>query len=253
MPWVKLDDQFPFNRKAILAGKDGRALYVTALCWTAGQLTDGLIDNAVVPMLAALSEVADAGEATERLVSAGLWEPVDGGYEIHDFHDYNPSSDDVRKMREARAEAGRRGGHSKAASKSLANDVAKEKQNPAPSPSPSPSPKAAAAAPESDGYAKTLSEYGIILNGSIQSDMWHELSETAGKTLFKQALDEAARAGPGVPTFRYVDAIIKRCMRDGVTPGARRDGNGSRASPSPPAKPAPTTWRNPISGKVESI
>lgn len=38
--------------------------------------------------------------------------------------------------------------------------------------------------------------------------------------------------------------------------GGNGNGSGSRASPSPPArpaKPAPTTWRNPVSGKVESL
>ena len=36
MPWARLDDQFIYNQKAILAGKDGRMLYLTAICWSAG-------------------------------------------------------------------------------------------------------------------------------------------------------------------------------------------------------------------------
>jgi hypothetical protein len=104
MPWVKLDDGFPFNRKAIIAGKDGRALYVTALCWTAGQLTDGHVDDAAVPMLAAVSEVTDAQGTAAHLVETGLWERVPGGYEIKDWLRCGvaaePDTQERRKSRE---------------------------------------------------------------------------------------------------------------------------------------------------------
>ena len=238
MPWVKLDDQFPFNRKAIIAGKDGRALYVTALCWTSGQLTDGCIDDAAVPMLAAVSEVADAQATAAHLVATGLWERIPGGYEIHDYHDYNPSSGDVRAMREARAEAGRRGGLASAASKSQANGQANAEQKSTPSPSPSPSPipvpspsPVAAAAAHTSGVGKVLADHGILVNGPVQADMWRDLYDEAGTDLFTQALDEATRASPRVPTLKYIDAIIKRCMSDGTVPGDRRNRYSARASP----------------------
>ena len=140
MPWVKLDDGFPFHRKAILAGKDGRALYITALCWTSGQLTDGFIDNAAVPMLAAISDVANYEATVKQLASVGLWELFDGGYQIHDYHDYNPSSERVKEIRKERAKAGHRGGIASGESRREANDEAKQEQKRTPSPSPSPSP-----------------------------------------------------------------------------------------------------------------
>ena len=241
MPWVKLDDQFPFNRKAIIAGKDGRALYITALCWTSGQLTDGIIDDAAVPMLAAVSGIDDAQGTAAHLVATGLWERISGGYEIHDYHDYNPSSSDVRAMREARAEAGRRGGQASAASKSQANGQAnaeangqanaEQKSTPSPSPSPfpvripSPVPVAAAAAREG-GYAKVLSDHGIILNGQVQADQWRDVAEEAGPELFQKAVTEAARASPRLPTVKYVAAIVKRCLAEGTQPGDRRASGG---------------------------
>jgi len=141
MPWVKLDDGFPFHRKSILAGKDGRALYVTALCWTSGQLTDGFIDAAAIAMLAATSDVANAEANAKQLVNVGLWEVVDGGYQIHDYHDYNPPASKVKAIRRARSEAGRRGGiasGSKRQANAQANASANSKRNPTPSPSPSP-------------------------------------------------------------------------------------------------------------------
>lgn len=139
--WVKIDDGFPFHRKAIIAGKDGRALYITALCWSSGQLTDGFIDLAAVPMLAAISEVANAEAIASHLVEVGLWEEADGGYIIHDYHDYNPDSEKVKAIRKARSEAGRRGGLASGEARQAkpeANGQAKPKQNQTPSPSPSP-------------------------------------------------------------------------------------------------------------------
>ena len=40
MSWVKIDDQFFMHPKVIAAGRDARDLYLAALTYTAGQLTD---------------------------------------------------------------------------------------------------------------------------------------------------------------------------------------------------------------------
>jgi hypothetical protein len=65
--------------------------------------------------------------------------------------------------------------------------------------------------------------------------MWRHLYEDAGEALFTEALYEASRSSPGVPTLRYVDAIIKRCLKDGVTPGRWKDGKGHNVRGSPMA------------------
>ena len=130
MSWAKLDDQFFDHPKARQVGKDGRALYVAALCWTAGNLTDGFIASSDLQLVAAKAEVPGAATA-RRLVTAGLWAAVPTGWLIHDYHDYNPSGDEVRKRRALRAEAGRAGGRaSKTRSKTEAKPEAKRKQNP---------------------------------------------------------------------------------------------------------------------------
>jgi len=75
-----------------------------------------------------------------------LWEPVDGGgYIIHDYHDYNPTKEEMLKTREERAKAGRQGGLKSAASKREAKAkqlASKEeaKENPVPAPVPAPVP-----------------------------------------------------------------------------------------------------------------
>lgn len=140
MAWIKLDDQFFMHPKVIAAGRDARDLYLAGLSYAAGQLTDGRLPGGALPLIAAMAGVGEAPALAERLLDVGLWEETDGGWLIHDYLEYNPSGDEVRAVRMARAQAGQRGGYAKAAGKTLANDVANAYQNCAPSPSPSPYP-----------------------------------------------------------------------------------------------------------------
>jgi hypothetical protein len=73
--WVKLDDQFFGHPRSVTAGKDGRGLYLAALCWTKAHLTDGVIPKAMLPQLSilALDRAAGGDKAASALVSVGLW------------------------------------------------------------------------------------------------------------------------------------------------------------------------------------
>jgi hypothetical protein len=99
MSWVKLDDAIYDHPK--LAPVPNASLWV----WTCGLAyanrhgTDGLVERHVLRIISGTSR--DAG----ALVTAGLWVPTDAGWEIHDYHDYQPS----RAVRQKRSEAGRRG------------------------------------------------------------------------------------------------------------------------------------------------
>ncbi len=85
MAWVKLDDGFYLHPKAIAAGRDGRDIFVTALCWSNQQMTDGVIPAHTLPLIAALAGVADYDTAASRLVEVGLWHNHVEGWEIHQF------------------------------------------------------------------------------------------------------------------------------------------------------------------------
>ena len=137
MAWIKIDDQFRDHPKVLAAGPLACWLYICGLTFAGQYLTDGHIPSA---MLRKLADVDNAQELADRLVSVGLWEKIEGGYQIHDFTEYNPTREEVRGIRTARAEAGRRGGLNSAASKRQASATANEQQNSTPSPSPSPSP-----------------------------------------------------------------------------------------------------------------
>lgn len=91
-----LKDGIRSNRKLIKAGPDACWLWVVAIDYSRCELLDGFVPEDVVPLLARFKDVA---KLTERLIDAGLFERVDGGYQIHDFHDFNDSADTVRAKR----------------------------------------------------------------------------------------------------------------------------------------------------------
>lgn len=100
MPWVKLDDSFPDNPKVDGLTSDAFRLYVSALCYAGRHLTDGFVEAARVPRLIPRFRRSHLNE----LVAAGLWLEVPGGWEIHDYLDYNPSAGKVKAERAAAAE-----------------------------------------------------------------------------------------------------------------------------------------------------
>lgn len=81
-------------------------------------------------------------KAAQELLRVGLFHEDGDNYLIHDFLDYNPTAEQVRSVREARAQAGRKGGQSKRTSKVEANSeaiaLANGKQTGTPYPVPSP-------------------------------------------------------------------------------------------------------------------
>lgn len=255
MAWARLDDQFFFNPKVIGAGRDGRDCYIASLTYSTGQLTDGLVPEGVLPLLGAMAGVTDIEGAADALVRAGLWEPCEGGYRIHDFHDYNPSAEQVRAVREARAEAGRMGAtkrwdnkpDGKPIANPMANAMANVWQNDAPSPSPAPSPipspgpdpaVGSEQRPPRDPIMAALDHAGIIISSDLHSEQWREIANMAGVDVFVEALAEAARSKPGLPSAKYVRAIIQRCLSEGRRPGAR-------ASPMPSHIPDPVPEEDP--------
>ncbi|WP_187289418.1 hypothetical protein [Xylanimonas cellulosilytica] len=70
------------------------------------QLTDGRIPAYMLPMLGGNLDDANA------LVDVGLWDKADdGGWEFHDWSDYQPDAASVKAKREAESTAGALGNH----------------------------------------------------------------------------------------------------------------------------------------------
>jgi hypothetical protein len=108
MPWTRLDDELATHQKLHQAGRDlgenGRVIalgfFSLALMWCNKHLTDGYLPDAVIDGFT--SHVSNPQNVAEALSKAGLFERNEGGYHIHDFHDYNQSAETVRKRRKDR-------------------------------------------------------------------------------------------------------------------------------------------------------
>jgi hypothetical protein len=94
--WFKVDDQFATHPKAFRAGNKALGLWVRAGSWCGAQLTDGHVPADVVASLGGTT--ADA----QRLVTAGLWDHhPDGGYQFHEWHQFQPTRAEVLAERES--------------------------------------------------------------------------------------------------------------------------------------------------------
>lgn len=96
MPWIRLDDQFPDHPKVVEAGPLASWLYVCGIGYCNRLLTDGFIPSGQVRKLA---DVDNAGDLVKCLVAVGLWDEAEGGYQVHDFLDYQPSAEQVKAER----------------------------------------------------------------------------------------------------------------------------------------------------------
>jgi hypothetical protein len=105
MPWVKLDDNFDTHPKLVEVGPQAAWVFVRSLCYSNRHLTNGVISKAVARDLA-----GGRAKLVSALVSVGLWQLDAGGYRIHDYLDYQPSREEILRVRETKAAAGRVGG-----------------------------------------------------------------------------------------------------------------------------------------------
>ena len=98
MTWLKLDDRLVEHRKIRRLSDAAFRLHLTALCACAKDETDGFVTDEDI------SEMEHGPRLRKHvpaLVDKGLWEPVPGGWLIHDFLDYNPSHSKQVAKREA--------------------------------------------------------------------------------------------------------------------------------------------------------
>ena len=105
MPWANLDDQFPEHPKNDGLSDAAFRLAVSGICYANRFLTDGFVASDRVPRIVPRFRKA----ALDELVSGGLWLTVAGGYEIHDFLDWNRSRAQVEEERERKRKAGKKG------------------------------------------------------------------------------------------------------------------------------------------------
>lgn len=101
MTWFKVDDGFWSHPKVAALSDAAIALWVRAGSYSSQHLTDGHIARSVLRMLGESSAVAE-------LLDARLWDEVDGGYQFHDWAEYQETSAAVKLRREQARERQRR-------------------------------------------------------------------------------------------------------------------------------------------------
>lgn len=89
IPWFKVDDALSMHPKAFTAGNSALGLWVRAGSWAMQHLTDGHIPAGVVSALGGVWDDAAA------LVNAGLWDQAEGGYQFHDWAEYQPTREQI--------------------------------------------------------------------------------------------------------------------------------------------------------------
>ena len=104
MGWVRIDDNFADHPKIIALTDTAFRLFITGLCYSNRQLTDGVIPYQIVS-----AWVGDNPEKpSDELEDQGLWERVDKGFYIRSYTEYQPSREKIEKKRDEAKERLRR-------------------------------------------------------------------------------------------------------------------------------------------------
>jgi len=161
--WVKLDDGFVENEKVMGLHDRAFRLHVAAMCYSARNLTDGLITERSERIIGAILNV-QTRRWVKELVAAKLWTPVSGGHVINDYLEYNPAADEVKAARRRNAERQASSRRRRAEARhevdnALRNGVTDGVSHAAPS-RPVPNPKLEALAPVSETHSPPSYEGG---------------------------------------------------------------------------------------------
>ncbi|MCL7377436.1 hypothetical protein [Streptomyces sp. 35G-GA-8] len=236
MPWVRLDDRFPSHRKVALLSDRAFRLYVSALCWSSENLTEGKLTDRELTLVA---RVRDMKKTARELEDARLWDRVEDGWMIHDFLEYNPDRAKVKADREANAarqqayrerkkaeqdakrnadeiesngvtnasrNASRNGGSNDTPSPSPSRPVPPTEEPPPPPPSTN-TPGTAVAEPSGRGEVQPLIEAmaarGMNISWTFQATEWLELRDAIRRVGVPALVDHAARAWQAAKTTPY--------------------------------------------------
>lgn len=104
--YIMVESSVRTHHKFLQAGAEASWLWLCGLGYCQDGLTDGFIPDAALDYLG----VRRARPLVSRLVAAGLWVIVDGGWRMHHYLDHNKSAEQVRATMRKRAAGGFKGG-----------------------------------------------------------------------------------------------------------------------------------------------
>jgi hypothetical protein len=205
---IALDDNIEDHPKFAGLSNDAFALWVRCVGYCRRNVTDGFVPG---PAALARARTASAKKAIAELlkVSPGcsnpLWREVDGGYQIHDYLEWNPSKEQVEQKLAALREKGRRGG--------LRSGAARSKPEPETNQRAEAEPKQAAsglvqAEPKQHGEAEPKQPASGLVepkrtpvrSGPVRSDPDLAKAGSSGCAVTYQAQDTSQHTHPPQPT-----------------------------------------------------
>lgn len=149
MTWLKIDDNVPHHKKMLAAGPAAAWLWLCGVAYCQRHKTDGFIPREALPWLG----VVKPQPLALVLVRVALWHVEGEGWRVHDFLDWNASSEERQERSGQKAERQQRWRDKKReADASTATHVdastprlGDAAPTPPPTPSPSPTPQPAPA------------------------------------------------------------------------------------------------------------
>jgi len=103
MPWARFADDYLGNSKLATLSTSAIALDMAGIIYSARELRDGLLSTSDVVAIAALIHLGRWKPVADELVDARRWAVLTpgGGWEIHDYLEYQPSREKVLAERSA--------------------------------------------------------------------------------------------------------------------------------------------------------
>lgn len=105
MTWTKISDDLPDDPRMLQLPRGVRLLHLEAMVWCNRYGTDGAIPRYGVRRI---TDEPEPEDAAKHLVSVGLWDDTDDGWEIVGFLDDQPSAADAERTRELAKQRQRR-------------------------------------------------------------------------------------------------------------------------------------------------
>lgn len=226
MSWVRIDDAMPDSLKIAPLSDAAFRAYVTSICYCARSLSDGF-----VPAKKA-KEFASKPKVVKELVPA-LWEPVEDGYQVHDYLHYNPTRETVLAEREkAKARMQR------VRSPEQGANIGGSSPSPSPTPILTTLPDQEEVGSSNGGDERSSPEHqpndvppsypalkhewenriGVLPFASIPSFQDH--ARSVPQAWFMAAIDETSRAPH--PSWAYCDGILRNCRNEQRPPTSIR-------------------------------
>lgn len=101
MSYVRFVPGFSRHPKRMKCGPVSSWLWACSVDYCMEHLTDGFLMSEAVPTLCSHITGPALKRAVDNLIKVGSWEPVPGGYQVHDYLRHNQSKAQVEADREA--------------------------------------------------------------------------------------------------------------------------------------------------------